>query len=68
MDGQVVFPVADVLQERGIPVIFASGYGATALPPRFLDNPTLPKPFSYPTLAEALRIALADQPCHAMAA
>src|SRR3954452_13708464 len=26
--GTVVFPVADVLRERGIPFIFATGYGA----------------------------------------
>ena len=66
--GKVIFPVADVLRERGIPLIFASGYGSDALPPRFLDSPTLPKPFSYRSLSEALRASLADQPCHNEAA
>jgi DNA-binding response OmpR family regulator len=60
----VVFPVADVLAERGIPFIFATGYGSSGLPARFIGSPTLPKPFSYDVLAEALRAALAGQPCH----
>ena len=66
--GAVVFPVAEVLRERGIPFIFATGYGSTGLPPRFLNSPTLPKPFSYDSLADALRVALAGQPCHTEAA
>jgi CheY-like chemotaxis protein len=66
--GALVFPVAEVLRERGIPVIFATGYGSEALPPRFRDNPSLPKPFKYQSLADALRKALADQPCHTAAA
>ena len=55
---------ADILSERGIPLIFATGYGSKGLPPRFQDSPTLPKPFSYQSLEEALRSALAGQPCH----
>ncbi len=62
--GAVIFPVADLLRERGIPFIFATGYGAKALPQRFGDSPTLPKPFSYSVLSAALGAALADQPCH----
>ena len=68
VEGFESYPVADVLRERGVPFIFATGYGSKALPTRFLGSPTLPKPFSYPSLAEALRSALADQPCHAEAA
>ncbi len=62
--GSVIFPVADILNERGIPLIFATGYGSNGLPPRFQNSPTLPKPFSYEALEEALRSALAGQPCH----
>jgi DNA-binding NtrC family response regulator len=62
--GEVVFPVADVLQERGVPLIFATGYGASVLPARFAGFRTLAKPFSFDTLADALQHALADQPCH----
>ena len=66
--GAVVFPVADVLQQRGIPIIFATGYGTGTLPSRFAHRPTLSKPFDYESLAEALRAVLADQPCHTEAA
>ena len=64
----VVFPVADLLRERGIPFIFATGYGSGGLPARFVGSPTLPKPFSYDLLARALHVALAGQPCHTEAA
>src|SRR5215210_847932 len=37
--GDVIFPVADVLQARGIPLIFATGYGSKSLPQRFPDSP-----------------------------
>src|SRR4028118_1708306 len=36
--GSVIFPVADILNERGIPLIFATGYGSNGLPPRFQDS------------------------------
>ena len=62
--GSVIFPVADILAERGIPLIFATGYGSKGLPPRFENSPTLPKPFSYEALEAALRSALAGRPCH----
>ena len=66
--GSVIFPVADILIERGIPFIFATGYGSVGLPPCFQNSPTLAKPFSYQSLAEALRVVLEDRPCHAEAA
>ncbi len=64
----MIFPVADVLQERGVPFIFASGYGSSGLPDRFRGSPILPKPFSYQTLAQTLRTVLEGQPCHTEAA
>ena len=63
--GAVIFPVADVLRERGIPFIFATGYQPNELPPRFHGSLSVSKPFSYSVLEEALHAALADQPCHA---
>jgi DNA-binding response OmpR family regulator len=66
--GAVVFPVADVLRSRGVPIIFATGYGSSKLPTRFQNDPALAKPFSYEALAGALRTVLANQPCHVEAA
>ena len=66
--GSVIFPVAEILSKRGIPFIFATGYGSTGIPPRFQSHPTLPKPFTYQSLAEVLRDVLANQPCHTEAA
>jgi len=68
LGGAVIFPVADVLRERGIPFIFATDYGATSLPLRFRDRPALQKPFDFEALAKALRKILASQPCHTEAA
>ena len=33
--GDFVFPVADVLTERDVPFIFATGYGSKAIPERY---------------------------------
>lgn len=52
--GEKVFPVAHVLEERGIPFLFATGYGQAVLPK---DRPTweaCTKPFSSVELAERL--------------
>ena len=68
LGGAVVYPVADALEERGVPLIFATGYRPDALPARFAQRTALPKPFTYATLAAALDAALADQPCHTEAA
>jgi DNA-binding response OmpR family regulator len=62
--GAVVFPVADVLEDREIPFVFATGYGSGGLPSRFRSRPALAKPFSYLELTEVLRAVLAKQPCH----
>ena len=68
MGEAVVFPVADILQSRRIPILFATGYGPASLPPRFRAMPTLSKPFTFETLSSHLRQALAEQPCHTEAA
>lgn len=42
--GEMVFPVADALRQRGIPFAFATGYDRWALPERFSDVPRIEKP------------------------
>lgn len=55
--GQVSYPVAETLRARGIPFVFATGYGSAALPAALQGAPVLPKPFTQSQLAEALRRA-----------
>jgi two-component SAPR family response regulator len=42
-DGDV-FPAAEKLDNRGVPILFHSGYTAAKLTPRFADFPYLSKP------------------------
>jgi CheY-like chemotaxis protein len=44
--GENTFPVAGALEKRGIPFVFATGYGAGGLPPEWRARPTLQKPFT----------------------
>ena len=43
--GEVVYPVADALEARGIPFMFLTGYGARAVRPDLRTHPILHKPF-----------------------
>lgn len=45
LNGRLSYPVADVLRQRGVPFIFATGYGAKILLPPYAGTPTLQKPF-----------------------
>lgn len=61
--GQSTYPVADVLRARGVPVIFATGYGSSALPERFRGTPTLHKPFDQSRFEEVVQAALEQSRC-----
>jgi CheY-like chemotaxis protein len=58
LNGQPISPVADVLAARGMPFIFATGYGERGLPDAYRDRPTLKKPFQLGSLKRALQSAL----------
>src|SRR5262245_47281629 len=45
LKGQDSFAAADILSDRNIPFIFASGYGADGMASRFRGVPILTKPF-----------------------
>jgi CheY-like chemotaxis protein len=59
LDGQEIFPVADVLAKRGLPFVFVTGYGEQSLPERYRSRPTLQKPFQPEQLKTALAALLA---------
>lgn len=45
LSGEQVFPVADVLAERGVPFMLVSGYGSDVLPADRKHWAVCPKPF-----------------------
>jgi CheY-like chemotaxis protein len=59
LNDQPITPVVEVLIKRGVPFVFASGYGQRGVPERYRQNPTLQKPFQAEALAQALDAALA---------
>jgi CheY-like chemotaxis protein len=58
LGGALAYPVADVLRQRGVPIVFTSGYGSAALIHRFQDCPILDKPFDQRSLEQAIGTAL----------
>jgi CheY-like chemotaxis protein len=56
--GDRIEPVAEIIDGRHLPFIFASGYGAAGLPEKFRDRPVLQKPFLIKRLGEAIEAAL----------
>ncbi len=56
--GELVYPVADALARRGIPFIFATGYGADGLAPPYRHRPILQKPFLLGQLRQAMLASL----------
>jgi len=58
LGGQSVDPVAEALDARGMPFVFASGYGADGLTARWRDRPVLTKPFRLDQLRQTLESAV----------
>lgn len=54
LHGEQSYPVADALADRGIPYIFATGYGDREHPQRHKQAPTVTKPYSLVDIRDAL--------------
>ena len=52
--GVMSFPIATILRERGVQIIFASGYGEQGLIDGFRDAHVLTKPFDLDDLARVV--------------
>ena len=59
LNGEPISPVADALVARGVPFVFATGYGELGVPAPYRDRPTLKKPFQMEGLKQMLDDALA---------
>jgi len=44
LDGEMVYPLADLLSKRGVPYIFVTGYGVESIDGRFTHIPVIQKP------------------------
>jgi CheY-like chemotaxis protein len=61
--GELVFAVAEELERRRIPVIFASGYDTNDMfPDRFVQHPRLRKPFGENEIRRVLEAAIGGGP------
>ena len=56
--GAKIDPVAEIISSRGVPFIFASGYGTAGVPKSFGGRAVLQKPFLIERLGEAIEAAL----------
>lgn len=59
--GKPVFAVAEILKERGVPLVFATGYGREGLPPEWQDHAVIAKPYSLEDIERALTPLLAGR-------
>jgi CheY-like chemotaxis protein len=59
LNGVRAYPLAEVLVNRGIPLLFVTGYGEAGVPDDFRYIPLLSKPFRQRDLERALSKALA---------
>ncbi|MCZ0963753.1 response regulator [Paracoccus benzoatiresistens] len=54
LGGEQAYPAADLLAERGVPFVFTTGYGASAMPERFSHVTRFEKPVSVAAIRQAL--------------
>jgi two-component SAPR family response regulator len=54
VQGEMVFPFADLLIERNVPFVFLTGYDRDVIPTRFSTIKRCEKPLELPPLATAL--------------
>jgi DNA-binding response OmpR family regulator len=54
LGGELVYPVADLLRERQVPIILTTGYDSTSLDPAYTEISICEKPFEPQELVEKL--------------
>lgn len=53
--GGKIYPVAEILRDRDIPFVIASGYADWTLPDEWRDRPRVTKPYTIETVEKALK-------------
>jgi CheY-like chemotaxis protein len=54
LQGESVYPLADALQERSVPFVFATGYDAQTIPARYAHVSVCEKPFGSEQITKAM--------------
>ena len=57
--GEPIYPVAEAIVKRNLPIVFSTGYGGAGIREPFRDRPVVQKPFSQADLKRALLAAVA---------
>jgi CheY-like chemotaxis protein len=57
--GDKVYPVAEALRARAVPIVFATGYGKAGVDPAWHDCPIVQKPYTSQELASHIAAAIA---------
>ena len=58
LGGETVFPAADLLMGRRVPIIFSTGYDRSAIPQRFNTVPRFEKPLGFIKVHQTLMEAI----------
>ena len=53
--GERVFPLCEMLEAKGVPFVFTSGYADWQIPEKWQDRPRLQKPYTYEQIEQALK-------------
>ena len=59
LNGEIVYPLAELLTEQSVPFVFVTGYAPRSVDPRFIQVPILQKPILQDELAGTLQHVLA---------
>ena len=57
--GEPIYPVAEAIVARDLPLVFSTGYGGAGIREPFRDRPVVQKPFSQSDLKRTLIAAIA---------
>jgi CheY-like chemotaxis protein len=52
--GERVFPLCEMLEEKGVPFVLTSGYADWTMPDKWRDRPRLQKPYTIDDVSETL--------------
>jgi CheY-like chemotaxis protein len=59
LGGQLVTPVAEIIELRKLPIIFSTGYAADAIPVSFRERALIRKPFGPESLETIIKLTMA---------